>query len=549
MRIAIVIVCFLKLAFWMSAQTLVESTDSAIFSKQSFQNHLRFLSNDLFEGRGTGTRGGELAAKYIANELNDLGIVPFGSDGSLYQYVPMHSTAIVEPSDLKIFTKQSFHELRLNRDYIVYQTGEQTYLPNKVELVFAGYGILAPEFDYNDYLNIDVKDKIVVVLDGEPLSDDANFFNGKSASLYSNLRSKQIIASSRGAVGLVVIPNPLSDTYSPWGRLSTSFLREQISLAYSVSSNLTLQLSDSLANVLFDGSGTTYYEIIQDAKHNKLHSFSLPTSLSFRGTYRRRDFLAPNIVGALEGSDRIKKNEYILVSAHYDHLGIGSAVENDSIYNGALDNAMGVAALIEIAKALKNTKSKINRSILFVLTTGEEHGQLGATYYTDNPLVPLHQTIANINIDGIAFIDNFNSVVLVGAEYSNLGEKLEIAMRPFGVYLSKIPDGFVDDGAFTFSDQLAFAKAGIPSMLVLDGPDYVNIPQSEGLQKLRNYSEFLYHSPKDDLAIDINYNAALKHTKLLFEFLLFLANSEDSPKWNNNSPFLNEYLRIKAEKR
>jgi Zn-dependent M28 family amino/carboxypeptidase len=275
----------------------------------------------------------------------------------------------------------------------------------------------------------------------------------------------------------------------------------------------------------------------------------LNIKLSFKGEYVQRDFISQNVCGLLEGSDPKLKDSYIIVSAHYDHLGIGPVINGDSIYNGALDNAIGVSVLLELAKEFSLQKKLLGRSVLFLALTGEEKGLLGSSYYTDNPIVPLYKTIADINIDGVAMFRDFQSVVGVGAEYSSLANYLQETASNMNLEVDKIPPQFEVYEAFNQSDQISFAAAGVPSILVLEGIKHKSINDQLVLQAFIDYMANRYHSPFDDLSVDIDYRAAAQHTEVLFNLILSLSNSIITPEWNSGSPFVNARLRSIAEKK
>jgi Zn-dependent M28 family amino/carboxypeptidase len=251
----------------------------------------------------------------------------------------------------------------------------------------------------------------------------------------------------------------------------------------------------------------------------------------------------------IEGSDDDLKDSYIIVSAHYDHLGIGPSVKGDSIYNGALDNAIGVSVLLELAKNFSELSPHPKRSIIFLALTGEEKGLLGSIYYTDYPLVPLYKTVANINIDGVALFNDFKSVVGIGSEYSTLESFLDQTAEKYKLTVEDVPKEFDAIDAFNQSDQLSFAMAGIPSILVLEGLDNKSISRDSVLISFIDYIVNRYHSPFDDLNQNIDYTAAAQHKEILFELILNIANSEEIPKWNAGSPYINARLRSAAEKK
>ena len=531
------------------SSTSNRAQENNIFSETSFKKHLEVLGSDLFEGRGTGSTGGYLAANYLAQEFSKINLKPAGSNDTYYQYIPLHASKALKSSSLVLYSGNEKTQLQLNEDYLLYKSGDQTFIPTPVELVFAGYGIIAPEFDYNDYQSIETQGKIVVMLEGEPPSDNPDYFDGELPTIYSYPESKIRMAISRGAAGSIIIPNKVSNKYYRWDKLKRQFAFEDMTLAYAVTGNLGVLMNPDAGQKLFENSNHSLTEVLELSAQNKITSFPLTTKISFRGDFKRRDFVAPNIIGMIEGSDPELKNEYVIVSAHYDHLGIGPPVKGDSIYNGVFDNAAGVCATLEIASTISKMKTPPKRSIIFILVTAEEKGLLGSIYYTDHPTVPLYKTIANINIDGIASFDNFKSIIGVGSKYSTIKNILNTTAQNNNLDVVPIPSIFKQTEAFNRSDQIAFANAGIPSVLVLEAPDFVNLSEEEGLNDIIKYEENIYHSPLDDLNQTINYNAVAQHVNFLYQFIVNVANTNEPPQWNDGTPFINARLRSIAEKR
>jgi Zn-dependent M28 family amino/carboxypeptidase len=270
-------------------------------------------------------------------------------------------------------------------------------------------------------------------------------------------------------------------------------------------------------------------------------------SLSFHGDFRQREFLADNLVGLIRGHDSQLDETYLIISAHYDHLGVGPESDGDRIYNGAFDNALGVAVMLELASAW--VKNPTRRSVLFIATTGEEKGLLGSYYYARHPLVPLYRTIAAVNIDGIAVFDRFKSAVGIGAEYSELGEVFaEVAVKKDLVPSSLSP--FIDHSqAFTHSDQLAFAEAGIPSILLIEGLDFEKKTFNEALEIVNRWGSEIYHSPFDDADQSVNWSAVLQHYDLLEAFCRAVGDIEEEPDWYDGTPFIHARLQSKAQRR
>lgn len=531
--------------YWNNAQSSIEYFNALnSINGDSIKKHLEYLASDELEGRGLGSKGIELSANYISNHYSSLNLRYIPGKKNYFQEIPMHASLLLGTSELTIFYNDSSTKLRYAEDYFLYKCGQQTFIPQPLEIVFVGYGIIAPEFDYNDYQSVDVEGKIVLYLDNEPYSDDPDYFNGLLPTRYSLSEMKRRTALSRGAAGTVLIP---INQYSNWQSVKRDFYLEDVNLAYDISSNLSLIINPLVAEYFFKDSEFSFQEVVELHSLNKIKSFNLKTRLKFRGHFKERNFLEKNIIGTLPGSDRRLKDSYIIVSAHYDHLGIGEAINGDSIYNGALDNAIGVSAMLEIARAL--SKLNLKRTVVFIATSAEERGLLGATYYTDNPIYPLYKTIANLNIDGIAFFRDFSSLIALGAEYSELRKVAKNTADKFYLKLENLPDDFKTFGAFSNSDHYAFAMAGIPSIIILEGLDNKSLTRDEVKQEFIDYFLTRYHTPYDDLNQKIDYLAAERHAKILFDFIYQLAMSVDEPEWNSDSPFLKYYLRNKVERR
>lgn len=543
-------ILFLVLSITAVIHAQTDSVDlKLLISKDQLIRHLNFLGSDLFEGRAPGTLGGNLAAKYLALEFDKFKLTPKGSDGAFYQNIPLQSKQPIRSSKLKLHLDGETITCSLYEDFLIYGTGSQFYMPDSVELIFVGYGIVAPEFDYNDYQNFDVNNKIVVFVEGEPLSLDSTYFDGNYPTVYSLPEAKQRIALSRGALGTILIPNLSQSQNFNWGKKNIDFSFPIISFAASINSSFDIMINPEIADLLFTGTSKTIENIIEMHNKHKMNAFPLKARLSFYGSFKEESFLSPNIIGMIKGKDPKLSDSYVLISAHYDHLGIGKSVQGDSIYNGVFDNAIGTSALLEIARIISEYNLSSKRSILFLLTTAEEFGLLGSEYYIQNPVVPLYKTIANINIDGIASFDNFKSLVGIGAEYSSLKNDISKIARERNLTIGNIPLIFSMTDAFSQSDQISFAKAGIPSILIYEGMDYENISRDEGIEMMINYIHNIYHTPKDDLSQPINYDAVIQHVELLLGMVLHLANSESEPEWNNGIVYKNARLRSKAEKR
>ncbi|MBR9974393.1 MAG: M28 family peptidase [Bacteroidetes bacterium] len=519
------------------------------FSADSLWRHAAVLADDRMEGRGTGSAGERRAAAYLAGELERLGLQPAGPDGSFLQPFPLHGSRPLPASRLTLSTATREIELRLGNDYLLFKTGAQTFIPLPLRLVFVGYGIVAPEYDYNDYQYIDVTDAIVVFLSGEPESADGDFFAGRRRTVYSIPEMKQRIAFSRGARGSILLPLPRVDASYDWEDWRQIFAFEDVSSPITVPSHLSALMRLEAAAMLFDNSVFSLEDVLRmDAEH-RIRSFPLRTRLRFSGEFRERDFLSANVAGLLPGSDPLLRDSYVLVSAHYDHLGIGPAVRGDSIYNGLVDNALGCAALLEMARILSDPALRPRRSLLFLFVAAEEKGLLGSQYYCTRPLVPLHKTIANLNVDGLAIIDVFDDVVGIGSEFSTIDRHLHTLAGELAKTVSTLPEDFDLLEAFAGSDQIAFAQAGVPSLLVMEGTAYRNVGPEDGYAQFLAWGRERYHTPFDDPGQPVNHEALRQHGALLCAFLAGLANTYEPPQWIPGSKYVNARLQSLAEER
>jgi hypothetical protein len=518
-------------------------------SIDAIKQHVTVLGHDSLQGRATGSKGGDRAAEYIADVLRSSGVEPFGDPGSFFQYVPLHGSRPLRESDFCLFLPESTVSLELWDDYILFNTGAQTFIPTPVKIHFVGYGIVAPEYDYNDYRGLDVENELVVFLSGEPPSTDLSYFSGEQPTTHSDPVMKHRIALSRGAKGSIMISQPRENRFSDWNYWRDQFLFEDIKLPYNIADNLNVLLSSEYSALLFESAPYSLEEVFVMDSRNAMRSFPLRISASFRGRFAERNFVAPNVIGRVEGSDPLMRSSHVVICAHYDHLGIGSPTAGDSIYNGVVDNALGVSAALELARLFATSAHPPHRSLIFLFTTGEEKGLLGSKYYCDHPKVPLHETMAALNIDGLAIIDTFGDVAGVGAAHSTLEVLLENVAAELGLKVSSVPPVFLEQDPFYRSDQLRFAQVGIPSILILEGQDYLNIEDAEGLRRFIEWGQKVYHTPFDDLDQPINFAAVLEHSQLLFAYAHALSNTYIEPQWHPGSRFINARLRTIAENR
>ena len=514
---------------------------------ERLQAHLSFLASDSLRGRETGSAGERRAAEYIVSQLAHYGLQPMGDEGTYLQYMPIHASYPRPTARVFIYDKGGVETLRMFADFVLVKSGAQTLIPSPTAMVFAGYGISAPEFEYNDYQTADVAGKIVVFLSGEPPSEEANYFAGPLPTIYSTVEAKIRTAMSRGAVGSILIRHPQDEAFTPWDSIVSDYFFPDMSLAHSVSGHFSMIVPSTIGAMLFAGSPHSWEDILQLDSQSGIVSFPLIPLLTFQEESVQRDFGAYNILARMVGET--DSSQYLLLSAHYDHLGIGRPVAGDSIYNGAVYNALGTAGLLELARLFSQLSPRPRRSILFAFLTGEEKGLLGSRYYVDHPVVPLYQTLANINIDGLAMFAGFRDIIGLGAESSTLDQSMQSTADRLGLEVRSFPSEMLAYSAFAHSDQYAFAEAGIPAVLTTEGLKNDACSEAEMLRRRIEWSEHVYHSPFDDLQQPINFAAAAQHVHFIYEWALDLVQGETIPAWNKGVPFRAARLRSAAQKR
>jgi hypothetical protein len=526
-----------------------QTSGSSVPWADSLRRHVAFLADDALQGRAAGSDGSRQAAEYLAGHLARWQLQPLAPMSGYLQSVPLHGSTALATSNLRLFLSDRMADYKLNDDYLLYQYGAQTFLPVPLAMVFVGYGIIAPEYDYNDYQNLDVTGKIVVFLSGEPPSTDPGFFQADELTLYAAAETKARIAISRGAAASVMIADPDLVRDQGWQRLQREFCFEHVTLTQNASAHLFLVLHPDRANELFAGAAASLAQVLQWHRRHTMHSLALQGKMSFHGEFKQRDFVDHNVIGVIAGDDKKRRNEFIVVSAHYDHLGIGKPVQGDSIYNGAVDNSLGVAGVLELARCFASSPRRPQRSILFICTTAEEKGLLGAEYFLSHSPIPLYRMVANINLEGLAFVDRFREVIGIGGEWSNLGEWLRETVIEQGVTAVAMPKGFSAMDALLRGDQLAFARSGIPCLLITEGlAGETLLPQDLMLRRLQWQRDY-YHSPQDDARQPIYWAAAEQHVRVLMHVISRLSHSAFKPEWLPQAPFRAERMRSIAEKR
>jgi hypothetical protein len=510
---------------------------------EALRAHMAFLADDLLEGRATGTRGFQLAANYVRAQFEQMGLKPGGVNGSYFQNVRFRKIELMkDQSSLTIEHNGSERQLTINKDFVL--AGEPLS-PNafvRAEAVFVGYGVSAPEFNYDDYAGVDVRGKIVLALYGAPAS-----LPSAPGAHFASRELKRHVAAERGAVGFVSIwagkqeqRTPFPEFVRFWQTPELRWLNEKNEPnGAEPRIRCNALISSSTAEMLFDGAATPWKEALQSAEAGRAQAVALPATVAIHIVSRHSEVESPNIAAILPGSDPQLKNEYVLFTAHTDHLGIGVPVNGDNIYNGAADNASGTAALIEMARAYSQLPKPPRRSLLFLAVTGEEEGLLGSDYYAHNPTVPISQIVADINMDEVSFLYDFKDIVPLGGEHSSLGEVAADVARHMGLQVS--PDPLPEEVYFIRSDQYSFILQGVPSLYIEEGLQTVN-RELDGKKMQLDWEAQRYHLPSDDMNQPFDFNATVKCTRVDLAVGYEVAQQTERPHWNAGD-FFQQFAR------
>ena len=518
-------------------EAAVKKAESVI-TNEVLAKQISVLASNEFMGRKPMTVGEGKSIDYIRNEFKKMALTPaFGE--SYYQKVPMVEINY-HPSDLKINTGKKNYTLTLNKDFVAFSKR----VTNKIELdrsqlVFAGFGIVAPEYHWNDYAGVDVKGKTVIVLVNDPgfVTKDSTLFTGNAMTYYGRWTYKYEEAARQGAAGVLIVHEDKAASY-PWSVVETGANTAHLYIDrkdnYMDRCKLEGWLTKDAATALLSDLGMNYEELKAEACKQGFKPVLLPAevSLTMQNTFKKS---TSNNVGAMiQGTTH--PGEAIVYVAHWDHLGVGKPVNGDSIYNGANDNASGVASLLEIAKAFSSMKEQPQRSLIFLAVTAEEAGLLGSEYYVEHPVIPMAKTIADITMDGMGFYGYTNDIQIVGYGLSDMDNYVkEVAREQNRVVL---PESHPEDGSFYRSDQLFFAFAGVPVLYLKSGDIIPGMDKEKAATMIQENFLTNYHKPsdefhpgKDDLAGD------LANTKLLFRVGAKLADGNEYPDWNPDSPY------------
>ncbi|TGD77966.1 M28 family metallopeptidase [Hymenobacter wooponensis] len=520
-----------------AADTTVASPPDGI-TTADIGNHIKVLASDEFQGRKPFTAGEEKATSYLADEFKKLGLKP-GPDGSYFQNVPLVEITGTPSSTMQVTGKGQNLTFNYKTDFMAFTEREVPSVALKnSELVFAGYGVVAPEYGWNDYAGLDVKGKTVVVLVNDPgnAGNDTTMFKGKAMTYYGRWMYKYEEAARQGAAGLLIVHDTKPAAY-PWSVVQSSYsgakLRPQTTDKGASKCAVEGWITLDATKKLFQAANLNYDQLYAAAnkKGFKAQPMGLNLSVSVQNKLRRRN--SKNVVAVLPGAARA--NEYIMYSAHWDHLGIGPAINGDSIYNGAVDNASGCAALLSIAKAFTKLPQPPARSIVFLAVTGEEQGLLGSGYYAAHPLFPLNKTVADINMDALSSFGPMRDLTVVGLGQSELDDYAREAAKEQDRYIQ--PDAQSEKGFYYRSDHFNFAKVGVPSLYASGAADSRAKGKEYITQQHAEFEEKHYHQPSDEYNPNWDLRGMEQDARLLFRVGQRLAGETTFPNWKPSSEF------------
>jgi len=520
----------------LAATTAVAQRPSTIpVDTTAMDAHLRFLASDLLEGRAPATRGGRLAAEYIAAQFQALGLEPAGANGTYFQ--PVALVGMTPQPVLSWGKAASVPDTLVYRDaFVAWAERPEADISATGDVVFVGYGIRAPEWQWDDFKGADVRGKVLLMLVNDPGLVDSTVFLGKILTYYGRWTYKLEEAARQGAAGAILIHTTASATY-PWEVVRGSWSVEQFKLDQPQSPNLAFAgwVTESSAREAFTKVGLNLDSLTRAAARRDFHPVPTGLTAAVRIHSALRRVESENVAARLPGGGRDPRlaSQAVLLTAHWDHKGIGPAIGGDSIYNGAEDNASGVAALLGAAKALTELPRPA-RSILFVATTAEESGLLGSEAYVQHPLVPLAQTAAVLNLDVTNVRGATRDIGARGGDRSTLGPIFEAAAHAESLTVESEPDV---RGSFFRSDHFPFARAGVPALSIYAGDDFVGRAKGWGEEQENIYNEQRYHQPSDEYQPTFRYAGMAQEVRVTVRTARAIANQPTMPRWLPTSEF------------
>jgi len=518
---------------------LAQQTAPAHFDGKTWWDYVKVLADDNMEGRETGSAGLQRAEAYIVDQLKQAGLQPAGTDG-YYQTAKFQSRQIIEKdSSIALVRNAKVEPLTLGEDAF-FSTRVDLAPELEAPLVFVGYGLRIPEKNYDDLAGLDLNGKVAVILNGSPAD-----IPGPLASHYQSSAERWKTLHQAGAVGMSGIANPASMDI-PWSRMSLSRTHPSMALAdpefnETEGEKLALYFNPASAQKLFEGSGHSFDELLTIAKDRKqLPRFALTASIKVKAKMEKEDLESANVIAKLPGNDPELKNEYVVLSAHIDHIGIGEPINGDRIYNGAMDNASGSALLMDVAASLKKSPEKLKRSLLFLFVTGEEKGLLGSKYFTAHPTVDPKAMVADVNVDMFLPIVPLKILTVFGLAESDLGDMAREIAEAHGITVQADPEP--QRNIFIRSDQYNFIRHGIPALAMGVGA----APGSPEQKIFKDWLTQRYHAPSDDLNQPVDLSAAALYEEVVRGLMVSVAQDPHRPRWKQDS-FFRRYSQAAGE--
>ena len=507
---------------------------------EAYRRDVSTLASDAFMGRKPGTDGGQLTIDYLVNAFKEIGLEP-GNGDSYLQQVELEETKSTIKGKITLASAGSTGELVQNQDIVARIIGNESQLIlDDVELVFVGFGITAPEYDWDDYADVDVEGKVVVLLRNDPGSatGDSTLFAGATGTRYGYRNVKFQLARDHDAIGTLFIFDPAisAGTYT-WKQLVGSFSRGRSDMASSTTDghpdHMISYINVGAARRLFKLVGYDYDSLLVSASTPDHQSQILPLNVSGVVNTTRNRYRSSNVLGLLRGTER--PDEVIIYTAHWDHVGMDTTLEGDQIFNGAMDNATGTAAILSLARAFKSMANPPKRSILFMAFTAEEMGLLGSKYYANHPVHPLNKTVGSINIDVLSHGGATNDIVVLGLGKSDLDKYVKRAAKKLGMYVQD--DLWPEENYYFRSDHINLARVGVPALYMSPGVDDKQFGKDWGMQLMQDYTEQHYHQVSDEYTPVWNLDRIMDYLQISFDVGYTLANSSKFPNWKKNDDF------------
>ncbi|MEO7144650.1 MAG: M28 family peptidase [Bryobacteraceae bacterium] len=522
------------LLFGVAASLFAQMTE---ISGTRMRANVKFLSSDLLEGRGVGTRGGRLASAYLAAQLELAGVKPAGDNGTYFQDVPMVGVETRPHAEITAQAGGQTLKLHWLNDFVGVSERQRTESDFDAPAIFVGHGISAPEYNWDDYKGVDVRGKVLVMFTNEPPSDDPKFFGGRALTYYGRWTYKYEEALRRGAVAAILIHTTPTAGYG-WDVVSSSWGKEDPEMKLAAGETglaFAGWVTEAAGEKLAGMAGHTVGDLLKRA--NSRDFLPIPLGFNIRGHIpsKIRAIDSRNVIGEIPGSDAQLKSEAVIFSAHWDHLGIGKPVNGDAIYNGAVDNGTGCAIVLEIARAWSRLPLKPRRSALFIFVTAEEAGLRGSEYYARHPAIPESKTALALNFDAFYPFGRTRDVGVNGAERTTAWPVVEEAARRMDLEIK--PDPRPEQGTYFRSDHFSFARAGIPAFSIDGGNDFFGKPAGYGDKVFEEFNSKHYHQPSDEYHDDWDFAGMEQMARFGFLINEMVANRDALPQWNSGDEF------------